>query len=85
MLRSGSRQRTTLADGQETWYVGADSGKRNKDIIRLLADFETFSGKTAALSITGKPKPVSSVPFFWSTMFGKSLRYAGEYSGRDCK
>lgn len=36
-------------------------------------------GRTAALSILGISKSISqsTVPFFWSSMFGKSIRYCG--------
>ncbi|GAV05439.1 hypothetical protein RvY_15574 [Ramazzottius varieornatus] len=34
-------------------------------------------GRTAALSIIGKRVPFTSVPYFWTTMFTKSVRYAG--------
>ncbi|RWS26139.1 apoptosis-inducing factor 3-like isoform X4 [Leptotrombidium deliense] len=34
-------------------------------------------GKTAALSMLGLPAKCHTVPFFWSMMFGKGLRFAG--------
>ncbi|KAG0715763.1 Apoptosis-inducing factor 3 [Chionoecetes opilio] len=34
-------------------------------------------GHTAALNMTGQNVPVRSVPFFWTVLFGKSLRYTG--------
>lgn len=34
-------------------------------------------GHTAALNMTGQTTPVRSVPFFWTVLFGKSLRYTG--------
>jgi len=33
--------------------------------------------KTAALNILGKDLEIRNVPFFWTTMYGKSVRYAG--------
>ncbi|XP_049849269.1 apoptosis-inducing factor 3-like [Schistocerca gregaria] len=34
-------------------------------------------GSTAAWNMAGIEKPLESVPFFWTSMFGKSVRYAG--------
>ncbi|XP_046442714.1 apoptosis-inducing factor 3-like isoform X2 [Daphnia pulex] len=36
-------------------------------------------GRTAALTIMGRSEPIykTTVPFFWSSMFGKSVRYCG--------
>lgn len=34
-------------------------------------------GRTAALNMLGQNTPVTSVPFFWTVLFGKSLRYTG--------
>jgi hypothetical protein len=31
----------------------------------------------AALNMAGKAKEATAVPFFWTTVFGKSVRYAG--------
>ncbi|XP_011342297.1 apoptosis-inducing factor 3 isoform X2 [Ooceraea biroi] len=36
-----------------------------------------YHGKIAALNICGKETPLRTVPFFWTTLFGKSYRYAG--------
>ncbi|XP_043492170.1 apoptosis-inducing factor 3 isoform X1 [Polistes fuscatus] len=36
-----------------------------------------YHGKIAALNICNKEKALYSVPFFWTTLFGKSYRYAG--------
>lgn len=40
-------------------------------------------GHTAAFNMLGKKKPLHTVPFFWSMMFGKSFRYAGYGVGYD--
>lgn len=42
-----------------------------------------YHGKIAALSICGKSTTINSVPYFWTTLFGKSYRYAGH--GRPSK
>lgn len=37
-----------------------------------------YHGRIAALNICGKETPLKSVPFFWTTLLGKSYRYAGK-------
>lgn len=39
-----------------------------------------YHGKIAALNICNKETALYSVPFFWTTLFGKSYRYAGKHS-----
>ncbi|MBN3308327.1 AIFM3 factor, partial [Amia calva] len=34
-------------------------------------------GRVAALNMLGKPVEINSVPFFWTVLLGKSIRYAG--------
>ncbi|XP_001606413.1 apoptosis-inducing factor 3 isoform X1 [Nasonia vitripennis] len=36
-----------------------------------------YHGKIAAINICKKVTPLQAVPFFWTTLFGKSYRYAG--------
>ncbi|CAH0549204.1 unnamed protein product [Brassicogethes aeneus] len=36
-----------------------------------------YHGKIAALNMLGKNAPLKTVPFFWSMLFGKGLRYCG--------
>uniref|UniRef100_A0A1B6CZA7 Rieske domain-containing protein n=1 Tax=Clastoptera arizonana TaxID=38151 RepID=A0A1B6CZA7_9HEMI len=36
-----------------------------------------YHGNTAAHNMLGKSKPIKSVPFFWTMLFGKGFRYAG--------
>ncbi|XP_075983896.1 apoptosis-inducing factor 3 isoform X2 [Anticarsia gemmatalis] len=36
-----------------------------------------YHGRVAALNILKKETPVKTVPFFWTMLFGKSIRYAG--------
>ncbi|XP_017288887.1 apoptosis inducing factor mitochondria associated 4 [Kryptolebias marmoratus] len=38
-------------------------------------------GRVAALNMLKKPTPIKSVPFFWSALAGKSIRYAGYGEG----
>jgi hypothetical protein len=34
-------------------------------------------GKIAALNMLGKNVPARSIPYFWTTQYGKSIRYCG--------
>ncbi|XP_076644310.1 apoptosis-inducing factor 3 isoform X2 [Halictus rubicundus] len=36
-----------------------------------------YHGKIAALNICDRNAPLNTIPFFWTTLFGKSYRYAG--------
>ncbi|XP_056602552.1 apoptosis-inducing factor 3 isoform X1 [Triplophysa dalaica] len=40
-------------------------------------------GRVAALSMMGKATDIKAVPYFWTAMFGKSIRYAGYGDGFD--
>ncbi|KAK3582946.1 hypothetical protein CHS0354_019953 [Potamilus streckersoni] len=40
-------------------------------------------GRNAALNIVGKKHGIKSVPFFWTVMYGKSVRYTGYGPGYD--
>lgn len=35
------------------------------------------SGRVAALNMLQKPTEIESVPFFWTVLVGKSIRYTG--------
>lgn len=35
-------------------------------------------GHIAAMNMMGKETKFNSIPFFWTVLFGKSLRYCGE-------
>lgn len=37
----------------------------------------SLPGKVAALNMLGKPTKIESVPFFWTVLLGKSIRYTG--------
>lgn len=37
----------------------------------------TYHGKVAALQMLGRKAPIKSVPFFWTALFGTSIRFAG--------
>ena len=36
-------------------------------------------GRVAALSMMGRATEIKTVPYFWSAMFGKTIRYAGRF------
>uniref|UniRef100_A0A3B5AWW8 Apoptosis inducing factor mitochondria associated 3 n=1 Tax=Stegastes partitus TaxID=144197 RepID=A0A3B5AWW8_9TELE len=40
-------------------------------------------GRVAALSMMGRAAEIKTVPYFWSAMFGKTIRYAGYGDGFD--
>uniref|UniRef100_A0A672FEW2 Apoptosis inducing factor mitochondria associated 3 n=1 Tax=Salarias fasciatus TaxID=181472 RepID=A0A672FEW2_SALFA len=40
-------------------------------------------GRVAALSMMGRASEIKTVPYFWSAMFGKTIRYAGYGDGFD--
>ncbi|XP_022053818.1 apoptosis-inducing factor 3 isoform X1 [Acanthochromis polyacanthus] len=40
-------------------------------------------GRVAALSMMGRATDIKTVPYFWSAMFGKTIRYAGYGDGFD--
>lgn len=39
--------------------------------------FFFISGRVAALNMLKKPTKLESVPFFWTVLLGKSIRYTG--------
>ncbi|XP_076681284.1 apoptosis-inducing factor 3 isoform X2 [Andrena cerasifolii] len=54
---------------------GSDSGSDRAAIGHF--SLAHYHGKIAALNICGKNARLNSVPFFWTTLFGRSYRYAG--------
>lgn len=36
-----------------------------------------MTGRVAALGMMGRATEFKTVPYFWSAMFGKTIRYAG--------
>ena len=39
-----------------------------------------YHGRVAARNMVGIETELQSIPFFWTMLFGTSVRYAGEYS-----
>lgn len=44
-----------------------------------------YHGKIAALNMCDKPTELKAVPYFWTTLFGKSFRYSGHGSPKDIR
>ncbi|XP_041078581.1 apoptosis-inducing factor 3-like isoform X2 [Polyodon spathula] len=42
-----------------------------------------MQGRIAALNMLGQATEINTVPYFWTAMFGKSIRYAGHGEGFD--
>ncbi|XP_055609502.1 apoptosis-inducing factor 3-like [Uranotaenia lowii] len=64
-------------------YAGGDIAHSplfcDQNISATLGHFglAQYHAKIAALNMVDKPTVARSVPFFWTTLFGKSFRYAG--------
>lgn len=39
-----------------------------------------YHGRVAGKNMAGKPEVFNSIPYFWTVLFGKSLRYCGTYN-----
>lgn len=69
------------ADG--SLYCGGDIARypyhrTNNSLVRIEhLGMAQFHGKLAARNMMGRPAPNTSIPFFWTTAHGKSLRYCG--------
>lgn len=57
--------------------VAAGPSCQAQDFCPSCALFFSSSGRMAALSMMDRAADIKTVPFFWSAMFGKTLRYAG--------
>lgn len=44
----------------------------------------SLTGRVAALSMMGRASEAKTVPYFWSAMFGKTIRYAGRQAFIRC-
>jgi NADPH-dependent 2,4-dienoyl-CoA reductase/sulfur reductase-like enzyme/nitrite reductase/ring-hydroxylating ferredoxin subunit len=52
-------------------------GLNNKEIRVEHWGFAQTQGMIAAMNMMGQNVPLHNVPFFWTTIFGKSVRYSG--------
>lgn len=55
-------------------YRADDSPPRRRRFLIVLLP---LAGRVAALGMMGRPADLKTVPYFWSAMFGKTIRYAG--------
>lgn len=63
-----------FAAGDVASYRSPGSG----DVVRVEHwDVATSQGRAAAKAMVGKRDPFAQTPFFWTSMFGKNLRYVG--------
>ena len=37
-----------------------------------------YSGLTAARNMLGRKEEINTIPFFWTSQYGKSIRYCGK-------
>lgn len=84
MLQDGSvRANKYLKTNIENVYVGGDVAYaplfNSHSSSAAIGHYPLahYHGKIAALNICAKSTELNSVPFFWTTLFGKSYRYAG--------
>ncbi|XP_076230928.1 apoptosis-inducing factor 3 isoform X2 [Calliopsis andreniformis] len=72
-----------LRTNVENVYAGGDIAYAplfgSDDIFAAIGHYPLahYHGKIAALNISGKSTALNAVPFFWTTLFGRSYRYAG--------
>ncbi|XP_043526105.1 apoptosis-inducing factor 3-like isoform X1 [Frieseomelitta varia] len=72
-----------LKTNVENVYAGGDIAYAplfgSDDISAAIGHYPLahYHGKIAALNICAKITPLNAVPFFWTTLFGKSYRYVG--------
>uniref|UniRef100_A0A673XYJ8 AIF family member 3 n=1 Tax=Salmo trutta TaxID=8032 RepID=A0A673XYJ8_SALTR len=79
----------TMQTNVDGVYAGGDivtfpfPGRSNKKVNIPHWQMAHVHGRVAALGMMGRPTEIKTVPYFWSAMFGKSLRYAGYGEGFD--
>ncbi|CAH1981573.1 unnamed protein product [Acanthoscelides obtectus] len=72
-----------LQTNKENIFVGGDIAyapvwcRHNKKASIGHFGLAHYHGKIAALNMLGKQKELQTVPFFWTVLYGKSVRYAG--------
>ncbi|EER11823.1 disulfide oxidoreductase, putative [Perkinsus marinus ATCC 50983] len=79
-----------LADGSfsNTLYAAGDVARypdvRTGEPLRVEHwDVALQMGRIAGANMAGKFRPYNTVPYFWTMIFGKSLRYVGSTGGKD--
>uniref|UniRef100_A0A6Q2YZN4 Rieske domain-containing protein n=1 Tax=Esox lucius TaxID=8010 RepID=A0A6Q2YZN4_ESOLU len=79
----------TMQTNVEGVFAGGDIvtfpflGRSNKKVNIPHWQMAHVHGRVAALGMMGRPTEIKTVPYFWSAMFGKSIRYAGYGEGFD--
>jgi len=55
----------------------------NTDASSGLGEFKLchtlYAGLTAARNMLGRNEEINTIPFFWTSQYGKSIRYCGKY------
>ncbi|XP_034181673.2 apoptosis-inducing factor 3 isoform X2 [Osmia lignaria lignaria] len=84
MLQDGSiKVDKYLKTNVENIYAGGDIANAplfgSDDYLAAIGHYSLahYHGKIAALNICGKNTALNAIPFFWTTLFGRSYRYAG--------
>lgn len=67
--------RNVFAGGDIAKAPVASSGNKSINIGHI--GLAQYHGRVAALNILKKEAPLKTVPYFWTMLFGKSIRYAG--------
>ncbi|CAG08543.1 unnamed protein product, partial [Tetraodon nigroviridis] len=79
----------TMQTNVEGVFAGGDAvifpfpPRNNKKVNIPHWQMAHVHGRVAALGMLGRAADIKTVPFFWSAMFGKTLRYAGYGDGFD--
>ncbi|KAJ8263684.1 hypothetical protein COCON_G00161410 [Conger conger] len=79
----------TMQTNAEGVFAGGDvvafplSGRSNKKVNISHWQMAHVHGRVAALNMMGTSTEMKTVPYFWTAMFGKSIRYAGHGEGFD--
>jgi len=86
-VKFNPRDKSVMCDvnmkaGEGIWAAGDMAtfpffGLDNKEVRIEHWGMAQYHGMVAGLNMVGKTTPARSVPFFWTTIFGKSIRYAG--------
>jgi NADPH-dependent 2,4-dienoyl-CoA reductase/sulfur reductase-like enzyme len=75
-------------EGATDIYIGGDIARYPYPVTQELIRVEHYGiaqyhGRVAAKNLVGKEEVSHSIPFFWTTHYGKSVRYAGHATSYD--
>ncbi|KAF4675921.1 Apoptosis-inducing factor 3 [Perkinsus olseni] len=80
VMPDGSSNDSLYAAGDVASYPDVKTG----DLTRVQHwDVAMQQGRVAAANMTGSSRPYITSPFFWTTLFGRSLQYVGNTGGRE--